>query len=66
MGAHQDPISTDGVSIDVTETARQAKKNVNRTEDGIPIHACGQVSIRECPCWTCVKENCAACFASLI
>ena len=65
MARSQPPVSTDGVSIDTFETAKQAAKMVDRDEDGVPIHACGQVSHRECPCWTCTSASCAACFATL-
>lgn len=64
MSKKQNPISEDGVSISLKKTAEEANKNVDRIND-IPVHVCGQVSHRECPCWKCVSENCAACFATL-
>lgn len=60
----QHPVSTDGVSIDAGETAIRAAANVKR-DGGVPIHACGARSYRDCPCGTCVMGDCAACFASM-
>jgi hypothetical protein len=65
MARSQLPVSKDGVSIDTLETARQAKLGVDRDVAGEPIHACGKVGARECPCWTCTSKNCAACLSSL-
>lgn len=59
-------VSIDGVSIDTVETFKQAKHGVERDGDGIPMHACGTHSHRECPCFTCVKRMCAACFATMM
>lgn len=64
MAHSQHPVSKDGVSIDLKETAIQASRNVDRDKGGIPVHACGKRSHRECPCWICTSEDCAACFAS--
>lgn len=65
MSKTQRPISRDGVSIDLGATAREANKKVDR-HGGVPVHACGLVSYRDCPCWTCIKDQCAACMASLM
>ena len=65
MAKSQSLISKDGISIDIGATAEEAKKNVDRHND-MPIHACGLISNRDCPCWTCTKNDCAACMASMI
>lgn len=65
MSKTQKPIIKDGAYIDLGATAEKANKNVDRHK-GVPVHACGAVSYRDCPCWVCTKENCAACMASLI
>lgn len=65
MTKSQLPVSKDGVSIDVGATTEEAFKKVDR-DNGVPIHACGLASHRDCPCWTCTKENCAACMANLM
>ncbi len=66
MTRSQVPVIKDGVSLDMMETAKRATERVDRSKDKIPIHACGKVSSRECPCWICTKNNCAACVASLL
>jgi len=65
MARSQFPVRGDGPSISGANTAAAAKKNVDRGEGGVPIHACGAESYRECPCWTCVSNHCAACAATL-
>lgn len=64
MTKSQKLISRDGISIDLGATAEEANKRVDRY-NGIPVHACGKVSNRECPCWKCTTDDCAACMASL-
>ena len=53
----------DGV-VDVKESAMLAKKNVKQV-GGVPVHACGLISHRDCPCWVCTSENCQTCMASM-
>ncbi|MFA6354480.1 MAG: hypothetical protein WCX12_02235 [Candidatus Paceibacterota bacterium] len=65
MARRQDLLSGNGVSIDLAGTAKEANRNVDRDE-GVPVHACGLVSHRDCPCWICTKNGCAACLASLL
>ena len=59
------PIVITGGAVDIYKTAKAAKEKVDRDEDGIPIHACGAVTRRECPCPICDERNCAACFATI-
>jgi hypothetical protein len=65
MSDSQSPISTDGVSIDLDATQKEAEKKVRRTTDGEPIHSCGKIGLRGCPCWRCTKSDCAACNADI-
>ncbi len=65
MTLTQRPISTDGVSIDLDETAARAARKVKRNDHGEPIHACGAEGHRGCPCWRCTKSECAACAADM-
>lgn len=55
-------VITDG-AIDLAKTAEMAKKEVKRKDD-VPVHSCGSVSHRDCPCWTCTL-GCKACDASM-
>ena len=65
MGVKQGIVTTDGVSMDLPKTAKEAKNGVDRDESGVPIHVCGLRSYRDCPCTKCAG-GCKACFASMI
>lgn len=65
MPQSQKPVSTDGVGVDLHETARQARKKVKHNETDVPVHACGTMTHQDCPCWICTEEHCAACMATI-
>lgn len=50
-------------ALDIGKSAILAKKKVKR-HNGMPVHACGLQSHRDCPCWTCTTGRCQACMAS--
>ena len=59
------PVIVRNGAIDTEAMATNAKEHVARAKDGTPVHACGLQSSRDCPCWTCTREQCAACTASM-
>ena len=52
-------------ALNLAKSAGLAKGKVTR-ESGVPVHACGLHSHRDCPCWTCTTDRCQACMASMI
>ncbi len=51
-------------AINTMKSATLAKKEVKR-DDGVPVHACGMRSYRDCPCWECTSRGCQACMSSM-